>query len=435
MMKIMALILSLILILSACAPAGTESTQGTTAENTTAENPIEEITTGEITTEEVTTEEVPESTEGEPLSPEEQILAERRDAVVEYMRSMVTVLWRAGENIDYSIAKGVEFSIKVGRIYRGMPYTYACGTLVSFLEYAGAPDAKGIVTVSGLKSGAMSGGGRVGSDCSSTVTRAWSTIGASIRFDVSASCCEEKGAVKVGEYETDPSKTAYTEITVMNNGRTTMGTAYAKLQKGDLLVRNHGGTNHMMMVVSTDVVYDKNGNIDMKKSVVTILEQTRSRFLAYTSYYDEKLGETVYEIGGVDIKYTFESLYDKGYLPFTCKELIDPSPIEASYVSDSETSYTKDSIFVGTISSNRFIDAVTITIKDASGNVVQEARGRVSRYTNWEFDLQQFLTDPSDSILGKVDPEVLAAGQYKCVVLCRLTTGEEFVAREFEFTK
>lgn len=423
--KMTTVILSLIFILSACIPAGSETTQNAT---------------GTPTTEEITTEEASESTEGETLSPEEQILADRRNAVVEAMRSMVMVLWRAGEDIDYalSVNSAEIYSIKAGRVYRGMPYTYACGTLNSFLEYAGEPDEKGIVTISGLKGGALTGGGsgaRVGSDCSSTVTRAWSTIGASIRFNRSATCCEDNGAVKVGEYETDPSKTIYTEMTVINNGKTVMGAAYAKLQKGDAVVCNDGSSNHMMMVVDTKVVYDKNGNVDMKKSSATILDQTRTNFKGQDSYYDEKLGETIYEIGNVEVVYPFYMLYDKGYLPVTCKELVDPSPIEAPYVTDSETSYTMDSIFVGVISSNWYIDAVTITVKDASGDVIQEATGRVSRSDNRKFDLQQFVTDNPDSILGKVDSEALAVGQYKCVVVCRLTSGQELVAREFEFTK
>ena len=37
--------------------------------------------------------------------------------------------------------------------------------------------------------------------------------------------------------------------------------------------------------------------------------------------------------------------------------------------------------------------------------------------------------------MGKVEPEKLETGQYKCKVVCRLTTGEEFVVREFEFVK
>ena len=440
--KIIAVILSLILILSACSPAGTETTQNATDAPTT-----EEITTEEITTEgnaastgqtEESTEST-EQTEGEPLSPEEQILEDRRNAVVEAMRSMVTVLWRAEEDIDYSIASGAKFSIKQGRIYRGMPYTNACGTLASFLEYAGAPDENGIVTISGLKSGAMSGGGaktaRIGNDCSSTVTRAWSVIGASIQFNISASCCEDKGAVKVGEYETDPSTSKYTGQAVITNGREVMGAAYAKLQKGDALVRSGEGGNHMMMVVGTDVFYDKDGKVDLKKSIVTILEQTSSRVMGNKFYYDEKLGENVYEIGGVEIRYSFLTLYEKDYLPFTCKELIDPSPVEAPYVTDSEETYTLDSIFVGTISSNWFIDSVTVTVKDTKDNIVQEATGRVSRNYNRAFNLQQFLTDPADSIKGKVDPNELAAGQYKCVVVCRLTSGQELVAREFVFTK
>ena len=107
----------IILTFSACAPSGVEYTQDTTAE---------------ITTEEVTTEDVPDTTEGESLSTEEQILEDRRNTVVEYMRNMVSVLWRAEKDIDYTSSTGVVMSIKAGRIYSGIPYTYGCGTNESF---------------------------------------------------------------------------------------------------------------------------------------------------------------------------------------------------------------------------------------------------------------------------------------------------------------
>ena len=57
-----------------------------------------ETTDADQTTQEGTVE---ESTEGETLSPEEQILQDRRDIAEAYMRSVVSLLWRASEDIDY----------------------------------------------------------------------------------------------------------------------------------------------------------------------------------------------------------------------------------------------------------------------------------------------------------------------------------------------
>ena len=187
-LKIIAVVLNFLLIFSACTPAGIESTQGTTAE---------------ITTEEITTEEATDATEGETLSPEEQILAERRDAVVEYMRGLVTVLWRATADIEYVNHEGSSFVLKAGRVYRGMPYTNAAGTLASFLEYAQSRDEKGVYVISGITAESLNGAAslaRLGNDCSSTVYTSWSQIGASVKCTSTRYMCEKNGYIKVDHF-------------------------------------------------------------------------------------------------------------------------------------------------------------------------------------------------------------------------------------------
>jgi len=431
--RTLTVILSLILILSACTPAGTETTQNATDATTT-----EEITTEENTTEgsavstgqtEASTEST-EQTEAEPLSPEEQILAERRDAVVEYMRSLVSVLWRATADIEYENHEGDSFVLKAGRIYRGMPYTNAAGTLASFLEYAQSPSEKGVYVISGITAESLNGAAsaaRLGNDCSSAVYTSLSQIGASVTCTTTRYMCEKNGYIKVGEWESDFSDIRNTPF----NSSVVMSEAYAKLQKGDILVRD----GHVMMVVDVTIQYNLIGEIDISKSYVTVLEQTRSRVKSSATYDDPALGEKVYQIGAVDAKYTFKGLSNQSYFPYTCKELIDPSTVPDPYVTDSETTYTADNLLVGTLSTNWSIDAVTISITDKDSKVVQEATARVRRGRNREFDLQQFVTDVPGGILGKVEPEKLETGQYKCKVVCRLTTGQEFVVREFEFTK
>ena len=50
------------------------------------------------------------------LSPEEQILADRRDIVEQHMRRNATLLWRSEEDITYS-TDGSEYKIVAGRVY------------------------------------------------------------------------------------------------------------------------------------------------------------------------------------------------------------------------------------------------------------------------------------------------------------------------------
>ncbi|MBQ6876407.1 MAG: hypothetical protein IJN46_09290, partial [Lachnospiraceae bacterium] len=377
--KLIAVVLSILVIFSACSPAGTESTQDSTAENTTSET----------TTEEITTEEALESTEGEPLSPEEQILEDRRNTVVDYMRDMLTVLWRAETDVEYQLSTGYPLSIKAGRVYSGLPYTFGCGTTASFLEGAGAPDAKGVYTIPGNLFDALSGStsdARVGIDCSSAVFVAWAQIGASVIGSAPEYMYEDYGFIKVGEYETKTylnragkPRLDNTVWICMDNGREVMYEAYAKLKKGDMLTSVPGSGNHVIMVTDVNIVY-KNEIIDGKKSYITVIDQARTKQSNETRYENAELGETVYVIGtGEDHGLTFDGLYDKGYLPYTCKELIDPSPLPAPEVSDSETKYSYENLLIGKISSNWAIDVVTLTITDNAGKMIQEATGRSVR--------------------------------------------------------
>jgi len=435
--RIIALYIVIILTFSACSPTGTESTKGTTAE---------------ITSEETNTGETAESTEGETLSPEEQILEDRRNIVVDYMRDMLTVLWRAEIDVEYQLSTGYPLSIKAGRVYSGLPYTYGCGTTAGFLEGAGAPDAKGIYTIPGDLLNAVSGAtyARVGNDCASAVFVAYAQIGASVKAADPEYMYEDYGFIKVGEYETKTYANSKgrprldnTIMICMDNGTDVMYEAYSQLKKGDMLTSSPGSGDHVILVTDVNVVY-KNEKIDGKKSTITVIDQSRTLQSNGKNYESAELGETVYVIGGgEDHGWTFKMLYDKGYLPYTCRELIDPSPLPVPEVNDSETKYSYDNLLIGKLSSNWAIDTVTLTIKDNAGKVMQKATGRSARgfwnseagETQRQFNLQQFITDKPGTVIGTVDTEALAAGNYHCTVVCRLMSGQEITVRDFEFTK
>lgn len=377
-------------------------------------------------------------TEPEPsLSLEEQILADRRDTVEKYMRKNASVLWRAGEDMSYEI-EGRIYEIAKGRLYQGVPYTYAGGTMDAFLGFASEPDDKGIYTVSGLEPEALANSGdtaRIGNDCSSALILAWSQIGANVTGVRTKQMTPKNGFIPVGDYKVDMESYTYTntKAIVLENGRETIYNAYAQTQKGDCLVYSTGH-GHAIMVVSVDVVYGADGKIDGDKSSFTILEQTRNNVKSNKTYYDESLGETVHVIGGVDLRRTFDYLAKEGYLPVTCKELIDPAPVAKPVVTDSETVFNKDTILAGTISSNWFIDAATLTITNSEGTVVQKATASCTRVDMYvAFELAKFTTDTPKSVLGKIDVAALPAGNYHCTLICRLTNGQEFTVRDFDF--
>ena len=376
-----------------------------------------------------------------------EIIYSRREIAENYMREMANILWRSDKDILYTISSNVkpeeaaenrQFKIVKGRLYKGVPYTYSGGTGESFLEYASEKDENGIYTISNLGWEALTGGSstaRVGNDCSATVILAWGQFSDSIKSANTKTMVPQRGYLKVGDYVADFADNSYSWKTAqLVNGYDRMYKAYALLQKADAVVYRGGTGGHAMFVTDVDVVYTSSGEIDGQKSTITVVEQTNKNFLNEKKYFDEALGEDVYYIYGIDNKYTFEKLVLSGYLPITCKELRSPEMPAETVINDSLSKYSKDTILTGVISSNRFMDSVTVSIFDNGGELVQKSTARAKRSANYtEFDMQQFTTDPAVSVIGKIDVAKLSKGTFRCELVCKMVNGEKIVVRNFEF--
>ena len=387
---------------------------------------------------------------------EEAILEERRQTVMDYMRESISLLWRSDKTFTYSLGnterdQGKSFTIVEGRLYRGLPYVYAAGTQDSFLEYAdGEPDENGIYTITGLEATALnyeSYGGRVGNDCSGAVTNAWSQVSTTVAASTSSGCSPYFGVVPVGNYlfnaPINPStnRVLDTKVVVETNGQQTMFEAYAMLQPADAAYHQEYPStkgNHIRMVSRVHVERNKDGTIDGANSYIIMLEQTRNLTSNNTTTTHPVTGETIYVIGGIDRKYTFNSLFNDHYIPVTVAELRDPTPVEETWVADSlEEPASIENLFTGNISSNRYTDAVKITIYNENGEVVQESISRKSRSYSKLFRMSQFVNEKPGSFKGQLDLEALEAGNYRCTVTLKLTIDDDYIhtVRDFTFSK
>lgn len=384
---------------------------------------------------------------------DEEILAARRDKVVAQMQKTATFLWRAQEDITYSIryddmlidealkvSPKKTISIKAGQVYQGLPYSHAAGNLTTFQAFASEPDEKGVSTVSGLTweylNGTSAYMSRISTDCSGAVYMALSTVAATPEMVGTQYMTEGHGYLKVGEYETaDPNENIDTNKDCEDNGPRVMLDAYAQLQKADAIVRRRNGVGHVMLITSVNVVLTEEGKVSGRDSTVTVTHQTNGKLQDNAYYYNEELGENVYYCFGVDDEYTFAELYADGYLPITCKELIDASAPEVdTTVIDSETEFTKDTICKGTLTSQLLITAVNVTITDANGAVVQEATCFARRGERLVFKLERIATDMPEIMIGKIDPDALAAGNYHCTMTCVQANDTVTTVRDFDFT-
>ena len=112
--------------------------------------------------------------------------------------------------------------------------------------------------------------------------------------------------------------------------------------------------------------------------------------------------------------------------------------MEETWVADSlEEEATIDNLFTGNISSNRYTDAVKITIYNENGEIVQESISRKSRSYSKLFRMTQFVNEKPGSFKGLLDLEALPAGNYRCTVTLKLTIDSDYVhtVRDFTFSK
>lgn len=383
----------------------------------------------------------------------EEVLQERRQTVLAEMRHIIGFLWTPKEDITYSkssSSEGVEndleenvFTLQAGRIYRGLPYTHGCGTAYDFQAFSTGQDENGVYQIAGMTAEALTGvdtyepnrRARVGCDCSEAVYWAWSTVSASVDFKATYEMTEEHGCVRVGSYTCTPEQAKKTKEAATENGAMVMFESYAQLQPGDAVVHSNlpDGGSHAMLVTSVVVAQKADGSPDYMNSYITTDHQTSSELFKEVTVYDETLGQDVYICGKIDDEYRFDELFNKGYLPVTCKELIDSAPVEASTVTDSVETPGADNITEGTFSSEYAISYVTVTITDEKGTQLQQVTGFATESELKAFDLSH-LADPDEVKVGGLSIDQLPSGTYHCTHQCLLSSGQLITVRDFDFT-
>ena len=388
---------------------------------------------------------------------DEEILAHRRQLVVEQMRYHNSVLWTLEEDTPYRLdwnSMGIEKDIeagapniiylKAGRIYRGLPYTHGNNSVHAFVDHFSEVDENGVYTLSGVKSEHFNGldgltptgCARLGTDCADAVFWAWAHISPSISFNLTKYMTGVQGCLPVGGYTC--TKAVYDEATsvvIEQNGRDVMLECYAQLQPGDGMVFiNKSLSGHAVMCVGVNVVRNEDGTINSQESKATILEQQSGHERDQQPIIDEATGLEIYPLDGIDVEWTFDYMLNRGYLPVTCKELIDPTPLPEPAVIDPLENVNSKNMFSGTISATRPIASVTLSVYNSDGTKIQEATAYTTSSELPAFNLTRFISDVEKQVMkGSYDLKSLAAGEYKCVFTATLGDGSEIEFRNVTY--
>ena len=271
----------------------------------------------------------------------------------------------------------------------------------------------------------------IGNDCSTAVMQAWGQIGAN-SFTVTNTryMSADQGYLPVGNYKVAANELSATKDDCIRNGYKAMYASYAKLQKGDAVVQRNNGAGHTMLVTSVHLV-PMDGSFDPNQSYITVTHQTRGKYSKEAKYYSEELGEDVYYWYGINDKYTFAKLFSAGYLPITCKELIDPAPIAELQITFTQGPSSPQDPLSGTIHSNQLMEKVTAEIKDANGKAVQTAFVYPTRKAKNEFPCELLIQKGK----GKIDLSTLPKGSYTLTYTVLLSDGTTTTAQELTFTR
>ncbi len=397
--------------------------------------------------------------DGEMSEKDKQILDQRRTIVEQNARWQASFRWTPAEDFQYTIGKSHGLSIdletnavdvvtfKKGTIYEGIPYTTGVGSGYSFTKTMVGKTDDGVMIL-GLTTDQLGGGNRqelynvsrLGNNCADYIFWAWSMVDTTISYTDTPNMVPINGIVLVGDYELhNENALSNTSFVAQSNGQQRMFRAYAELQKADGAVHVNKSGGHSIMIVRNSTYYRDDGSIDGAKSYVTILEQNSGcERYQQSTYIDPVTGQTIVRMQDLDVVFTYDRLYQMGYLPITCKALVDPSPLPAEEIVDSfpKEEHTIENIFKGVFTCPYRISHVTIQIKDASGNVVQESTMFALGGEMRNFMLNRW-THPNEKpvLLGEINIDALASGTYTITHTATISTGNEIVVRTMEYTK
>ena len=389
-----------------------------------------------------------------PIKTSDMTVEEMRQLCVDFMEFSKTYLWTPSESVDYiRNAAGSQDSMSQGTIYGGLPYVgVASGNVYRMMDYLnefGIVDMqKAIPALGSADRLTMSDLKYFGSQCSQSVYWAWGRVMNSTNYRWTSSVVPNNDFIFLGDIQI-PEITGWTaayntKMACADNGTAVMYEAYAQLQKADGMVNyidttGGNGAGHLVMVYQdAEVAYNDDGTINGANSYIYIIDQSQS-WVDGTN----DAGDVFKYKNNIAKQYTFQSLYNSGYIPFTFAEFLGTDDIELTEVSlvngeatlisgtivEEDRSYqttasvnnlTWSQFMDSSVTSNYGIVDVYLIVYDNQGNEMYKHAVRTGYAGNMILDMEEV-----GDMVTTWETKALKSGRtYSAEIVVQLSTGE-----------
>ena len=311
-----------------------------------------------------------------PVVNKDMTIEEARQLCVDFFRYSKTALWIADDDYQiYNSAGEPARTVDKGTVYGGLPYVgVASGNVYRTMTYM--DQETGVVNVKALGENPE----LFGNQCSIAAWWGWARVINSANYEWTYHAVAKRNFVPLGPHKYDPELEKFTteygtDECIRENGMNTMMESYAQLKKGDGIMYMTTAGHIVMISADAEVKRDENGDVIPTQSYVTVLDQTTEWQQGVNEF-----GETYTYEANVDAKWSFLSLYEGNYIPYTYKEFTGDDPLEdtvATYSHSGDT-ITQDQFFKSYVESNYGIVDIYAEFYDADGNEVY----KVGSYAN-----------------------------------------------------
>lgn len=362
-----------------------------------------------------------------PVKHKDMSVPELRKLCVDFFRFNKTVQWTP--NRDFTFIKSsksmAKDTLEAGKVYAGFPYAMGTGNCYRLMDYLD-PETGVLKIRSAAKCFRL-----FASQCSLGAWWGWGRVINSADYRWTYDMVEANGFLALGPYTYDKSirqvDKQYSTIKIcQDNGRQTMFESYAQLQLGDGLMYYTTAGHVVMASCDAHVEKTATGEIDGEKSYITIIDQTNK-----WTEQENDLGETAIMKANVDVKWTFDYLFEKHYIPFTFAEFLGTHPIEDTVCTFSHKAktITKAELFSARINCNYGIADAYAIVKNPAGEQVYKHAVRAIRgglkemeFVEYEPDGEKNLNGPTDRVSCFGTPNFTPG--HTVEILVQLATGE-----------